>query len=590
MTVSGNLHLAWCRLLARSFALAGVSDVVISPGSRSTPLVLGFEAEEEIEKHTILDERSAAFFALGMARASGVLVALVCTSGTAGAHYFPAILEASQARVPLLVLTTDRPWEDHHCGASQTMDQGKLFGSHVRHFAELGLPDVEALQAVPRIAAQAAAATMYPDPGPVHLNICFRKPLEPVDAPRPEPHEAEVERLLSAGIPLAYAPEIQPSPTGIRRLAALCARVRRGLVVAGPAPWSQIHLVPEVLRLSAALGYPICAETSSQLRQGSCSPFCIPSFDLLFRSQGFLERHRPELILELGMAPVSGAYGAWLSLRSCVPRVVIAPHGWNDPHGNAAMMLFSPVGEAIRALLTSLTSQRLPVHPEPGWVEAWAEGQRVVEDQFASELSERQLTEAVVARMVASAIPPGATLLVGNSGPIRDLDQHGGMLARDVRVVHQRGVAGIDGWVAAAAGARAATEGPVVLLLGDIALLHDIGSLQLIRDDGPLVIVVINNNGGRIFEQLPLARCAEVAEAFQQHFLTPHGLTFGAFATAWGLRYACASSPAFLREAMSEALAYPSPMLVEAVIDPVESARRRTAFWSALAPRLEAIP
>jgi 2-succinyl-5-enolpyruvyl-6-hydroxy-3-cyclohexene-1-carboxylate synthase len=164
------------------------------------------------------------------------------------------------------------------------------------------------------------------------------------------------------------------------------------------------------------------------------------------------------------------------------------------------------------------------------------------------------------------------------------------VLAREVRVVHQRGAAGIDGWVAAAAGARAVTEAPVVLMLGDIALLHDIGSLQLARGDGPLVIVVVNNNGGRIFEQLPLARRPEVADAFRQHFLTPHGLTFEASAAAWGLRYACASSPGELRAAMADALAHRGPTLVEAAVDPAESARRRAAFGAALSARLEAIP
>jgi 2-succinyl-5-enolpyruvyl-6-hydroxy-3-cyclohexene-1-carboxylate synthase len=587
--VSGNLHLAWCRLLARGLALAGVSDVVISPGSRSTPLVLGFEDEEEIRKHTILDERAAAFFALGMARASGALVALVCTSGTAGAHYFPAILEASQARVPLLVLTADRPWDAYHCGASQTVDQVKLFGEHVRHHAELGLPEREALGAIPRIAAQAVSSALHPDPGPVHLNLRFRKPLEPVDAPRPEPHEAEVGRLWTR-IPKVYLPEVRPSNTGIVQLAQLCSGVLRGLVVAGPAPWSQSHLVPEVLRLAVALGYPVCAEAASQLRHGPCLPLCVPSFDLLFRSPAFLERHRPELIVELGMPPVSGAYGAWLASRPGVRRVVIAPHGWNDPHNDAEMMLFSPVGEAIRALLASLASQRLPVNPDPDWVGAWARGQKVVEELFVPELEAPGLTEAVVARIVAAMTPVGATLLVGNSGPIRDLDQHGGVLARDVRVVHQRGAAGIDGWVAAAAGARAATEAPVVLMLGDIALLHDIGSLQLARGDDPLVIVVVNNDGGRIFEQLPLARRPEVVEAFREHFLTPHGLTFEATAGAWGLRYARATSPGELRASMADALAHPGPTLVEATVDPAESARRRAAFGAVLSARLEAIP
>jgi 2-succinyl-5-enolpyruvyl-6-hydroxy-3-cyclohexene-1-carboxylate synthase len=587
--VSGNLHLAWCRLLARSLALAGVSDVVISPGSRSTPLVLGFDAEGAIRKHTIVDERSAAFFALGMARAGAPLVALLCTSGTAGAHYLPALIEAARAHVPLLVITADRPWDAYDCGASQTIDQVKLFGGHVRHHAELGLPERDALPAVPRIAAQCALAALHPTPGPVHLNARFRKPLEPVDAPRPEPHEQDVERLLAAGIPAAFPPEPQPSTAGIRRLAALCSGARRGLLVAGPAPWSQLHLRAEIVELAALLGYPLCIEATSQLRHGAPSALDVPSFDLILKSRPFLERHRPELILEVGMPPVSGSYGAWLASRPGVPRAVVAPHGWNDPHNDASLLLLSSPDAALRALRGALASSRLPLAPDTAWVGAWAQAQRAVDDEVITGLRSPGLTEVAVARAVAAHTPAGATLLVGNSGPVRDLDLYGTSLQKEVRVIHQRGAAGIDGWVAAAAGARAARGGPVVLFLGDVALLHDVGSLQLAAGDDPLVIVVVNNDGGRIFEQLPLARRPEVSGAFSRHFITPHGLSFDASAGAWGLRYRRVTAPAALDEAVASAVRGPGPTLVEAVVDPAESLRRRASLWGALGPRLEKI-
>jgi 2-succinyl-5-enolpyruvyl-6-hydroxy-3-cyclohexene-1-carboxylate synthase len=586
--VSGNLHLAWCRLFARGLAASGVREVVISPGSRSTPMVLGVDAEPGLRKHTIIDERAAAFFALGIARLTGAPVALLCTSGTAGAHYFPAVIEASQSRVPLVVITADRPWETYDCAASQTIDQVKLFGDHVRHYAELGLPDAEALPAVMRVAAQAVQAALAPTPGPVHVNARFRKPLEPVDAPRPEPHEAEVERLLRAGPPACFPPQTAPSPEGIAALTDLLRRHPRGLIVAGPAATGQIAARSALSQLSQRLGFPLCAETTSQLRHGAPGPFEIPSFDLLFRHRAFLAAHAPTLVLEFGMPPVAGAYASWLASRPAVARAVIAPHGWNDPHGDATMLLWAEPRQLARELLQGpLRGWSRSLALVPSWVVAQHEIDRAREEDLAID----PLSEPAIARLVASRLPEQGALLIGNSGPIRDLDQHGGALAEGVRVIHQRGAAGIDGWIASAAGVRAAHDGPVALFLGDIALLHDVGSLALAAEARrPLVIVVTNNDGGRIFEQLPLARRPEVAGAFEQHFLTPHHRSFGAAAAAWGLGYEQVRTREELSAALTRGFAHPGATIIEATIDPVAAAARRQALGRAIDARLGAIP
>jgi 2-succinyl-5-enolpyruvyl-6-hydroxy-3-cyclohexene-1-carboxylate synthase len=586
--MSGNLHLAWCRLFARGLAASGVREVVISPGSRSTPLVLGIDAEPGLRTHTIIDERAAAFFALGLARLTGAPVALLCTSGTAGAHYFPAVIEASQSHIPLVVITADRPWETYDCAASQTIDQVKLFGDQVRHYAELGLPDRAALPAVMRIAAQAAHAARFPTPGPVHVNARFRKPLEPVDAPRPEPHEDEVERLLRAGPPACFPPATSPSPEGIAALVALLRRHPRGLIVAGPADAGQIKARASLSQLSQRLGFPLCAETTSQQRQGAPGPCEIPSFDLLFRSRSFLDRHAPSLILEVGMPPVAGAYASWLASRPAVTRVVIAPHGWNDPHGDAALLLWADPRSLAQALLQG---------PLKGWrqslelIPSWVVGQNTIDAVCEADFALDPLAEPAIARLLARYLPGRSALLVGNSGPIRDLDLHGGALAEGVRVIHQRGAAGIDGWLASAAGVRAGHEGPVALFLGDISLLHDIGSLGLVAEARqPLVIVVTNNDGGRIFEQLPVARRPEVAEAFERHFLTPHHRTFGAAAAAWGLGYHQARTRDELSTALTRAFAHKGATIVEAVVDPVASADRRRALARAIDGRLAGLP
>lgn len=588
--MSDNLHLAWCRLLARGLAASGVREVVISPGSRSTPLVLGFDAEPALRKHTIIDERAAAFFALGLARSTGLPVALLCTSGTAGAHYLPAVIEASQAGHPLVIITADRPWEAYDCAASQTIDQVKLFGDHVRHFAELGLPERSALPAVMRIAAQAVHRATHPA-GAVHINARFRKPLEPVDAPRPEPHEAEVAALLAAGPTRFFAAERELSTGGLAALAALCREHERGLLVAGPAPSSHVAAAPALRALSERLGYPLCAEVTSQLRQGPAGALGVPSFDALLRNRAFMGQHAPELIIEIGGPPVSSAYGNWLASRPRVRRVVLAPHGWSDPHGTADLIL----EVAGPSWVERLASLDVPARAS-SWSQGWVAAQRAVDalgvdaageatrvrvpsrsSANTSSVDEAPLTDADVASAVARGTPAGSALLLGNSGPIRDLDAHPGQLNEGVRVMHQRGAAGIDGWLAAAAGTAAGGAGEAtVLYLGDVALLHDIGSLSLVASvRSPLAIVVVNNDGGRLFEQLPVARRPEIRGAFERHFLTSHGLTFGPIAAGWGIAYANATTRAQLDEALARAVAHPGPTLIEATVDAGFAAARR---------------
>ncbi|RYE90262.1 MAG: 2-succinyl-5-enolpyruvyl-6-hydroxy-3-cyclohexene-1-carboxylic-acid synthase, partial [Myxococcales bacterium] len=474
--MSDNLHLAWCRLLARGLAASGVREVVISPGSRSTPLVLGFDAEPALRKHTIIDERAAAFFALGLARSTGHPVALLCTSGTDGAHYLPAVIEAAQAGHPLVIVTADRPWEAYDCGASQTIDQVKLFGDHVRHYAELGLPERAALPAVMRIAAQAVQRATHPA-GPVHLNARFRKPLEPVDAPSPEPHDAEVAALLASGPTRFFPADRELSAGGLAALAALCREHERGLLVAGPAPATHGAGARVLRALSERLGYPLCAEVTSQLRQGPAGALDVPSFDALFRSRAFMMTHAPGLIIEIGGPPVSSAYGNWLASRPRVRRVVLAPHGWSDPHGTAELML-EVAGSAWLARLGELD---VPARSgSSSWSRPWVAAQGAIEalgvdatraaprgrvPSMAS-TDEAPLSDADVAGAVAQGTPPGGWLLIGNSGPIRDLDAHPGPLADGVRVMHQRGAAGIDGWLAAAAGTASGAGETVVLHLG----------------------------------------------------------------------------------------------------------------------------
>jgi 2-succinyl-5-enolpyruvyl-6-hydroxy-3-cyclohexene-1-carboxylate synthase len=546
-------------------------------------MVLGLDAERALRKHLVVDERSAGFFALGQARATGRPTALLCTSGTAAAHYLPAVAEASLARVPLVLLSADRPWEAYDCGASQTMDQVKLFGDQVRHYAELGLPDAAALPAVQRVAAQAVLRSRWPDPGPVHINARFRKPLEPVEVSGPEPHAALVERLLEAGPPVAFPPREQVDPDAIDFLVRALRGCSRGLIVAGPSLGSSLPLLREVLpRLCAALGFPLLAETTSGLRALASVMPVVTSFDVLFRSPAFLARHAPDFILEIGMPPVSTAYAAWLASQPQLARVVIAPRGWNDPHGTASALL---LGDPA-AYLHELSLRANPEALDPAWAPTWHRAAAIVEGLVKAQTEASPLCEGAVARSVAQALGPGVTLLLGNSGPVRDIDLYGtsvyqidGDLAP--HVLHQRGAAGIDGLIAGGAGAASVSGGrPVVVYLGDISLQHDLGSLHLAaRASEPLVIVVTNNDGGRIFEQLPLARRSEVKGAFERYFITPHGGNFEGPARAAGLWYREVTERGALQEALAQAAARPAASLIEARVPPEQGAQERTRLW-----------
>jgi len=563
---AGHLQAQWARLLLGSLADAGVCEVVISPGSRSTPFVLAAAADRRLRCHRFVDERSAAFFALGQARASGRPSLLLCTSGTAGAHYLPAVIEASASFVPLLVLTADRPVELAACGANQTIDQLKLFGDHARQFFDLGTADgrPEALRALRRTAAQAVLRTTYPEPGAVHLNARARKPLEPV-ASDTEP--SRVDRLLATPIARPAAPELRPSPAAIEALAAACAGTPKGLIVCGPAPLEQARCAPRVAELSARTGFPILAEAASQLRfRPRSSPgLYVDAFDLLLDRAAFRRLHRPELVVQIGRPATSGAWGRYLAENAGVDHWVLSPHGWLDAESTATALCFADLEPTLAGLLERL--------PERGAQSAWAEAFRRAEGlawQAAGEVLAAcsGLSEGVVAREAVAALPAGGLLAVGNSLPIRQVDRYcqgGGV---EVGVVSQRGVSGIDGLVSGAAGAAAASRRPTLALVGDLSLLHDLSGLAAVARLGTaFAVVAVNNGGGRIFEQLPLAE-QTAARPHLDLWLNPHGLDFRAAASLYGLAYREAEDRQALRRALAAAFGGGQACLIEARVRP----------------------
>ena len=508
-------------------ARCGLREVVLAPGSRSTPLALAFGALEQagrLRLHVRLDERSASFTALGLAKASGRPVAVVCTSGTATANFHPAVIEADESGVPLLVLTADRPPELRSTGANQAIDQIKLYGSAVRWFCEAGVPETGVTEdgasaAYWRsLACQAwahAAGDVGGFPGPVHLNLALRDPLVPDGPAAPLPGRPD-------GAPWTRFPG-RGGPGSVLDL----PWTERGVVVCGDGDDAA---VAALLRLAGQAGWPVLAEPSSGARQG---PNALTAYQYLLGRPEL----RPDLIVSAGRPGLSRAQQAFLG--SADRHVVLAqgPDRWADPQRTA-----TDVAAVIRLTGTpDGLAGGVPGGPvgEPGsdasWLARWLHADRQARAALDQVLDAYDgISEPRLARDLVAALPEGALLWVASSMPIRDADCH--MPARDdIRVLASRGASGIDGTVSAAAGAALAHDGPAFALIGDLAFLHDMPGLTIgPREPRPdLCLIVVNNDGGGIFSTLEQA----AFDGFERLFGTPHGAAVHHIAAAFGLPY-----------------------------------------------------
>ena len=557
----------------QELARSGVRDVCISPGSRSTPLAVAAHREPGLRCRAVLDERSAAFFALGLARQSGAPVALVCTSGTAAANYLPAVVEAHLARVPLLLLTADRPPELRDWGAGQTIDQVGLYGGYVRRFVELPVPEggERALRYARSLACRSVADARGAPAGPVHLNWPLREPLLLGDlTPPAAATQGEVERgRPSAPWSAVAAPLPQAGAEELEGLLEMARGFERGLLVCGPlAPDARCSRA--IAELARTLGWPIFADPLSQLRRGphahEAPVLC--HGDLLLRDPDIAARWAPDVVVRIGDSPVSKSLRMALEARPPRHVVLVDPDRvWHDP--------------------SHLASQVLAVDPA-ALCEAWAAGWKeaggaprksdylhacVAEDRRAGQalqaaLADRpELGEAAAVRELVAALGPDATVYVSNSMPIRLLDAFLPAASQPVHFLGHRGASGIDGLVSAAAGAAAADRGPVVLLTGDLALLHDVGGLRLAEGlPRGLTIVVLDNDGGGIFSFLPVAEQGEAVD-FEGLFRTPHGLDFAHLAPLHSADFVRTRAVEEYRDRLGGGLEDPGLRLVHVPLD-----------------------
>jgi 2-succinyl-5-enolpyruvyl-6-hydroxy-3-cyclohexene-1-carboxylate synthase len=542
MTATADSYLL-LRALCDELGRCGLRDACTSPGSRSTPIVLSLVREPKIRCWSHIDERCSGFFALGAAKASGRPVAVTCTSGTAAANLTPAVIEAHEARVPLIVLTADRPPELRDVGAGQAIDQIKLYGDAVKWFVELGTDEAspERLRWIRTLACRAYWTALEGRPGPVHINVPLREPLV-LDEPLPPDDRDELRPWVRPWVLRRQAK--LPAPEGDHDFPA------RGVVVAGR--WERDRVFASaVVRFAGLLGYPLLADSLSGARQGASA---VAHYDLLLRERAFLDAVRPELVLRVGDLPTSKPLRTWLaSLHGC-PQIAIDPEGaWQDPAGELSGILAADPA----TLLNSVTRRRTE---DPAWLARWRAADSAVAAAIADVLGD-ELSEPLVAARLGEWLPREATLFVASSMPVRDVEEF--FPARDdpPRVLSNRGANGIDGTVSAAFGAAAVAAGPVVLLIGDVALAHDIGGLLAARRLGlALTVVLLNNDGGGIFHFLPVAR---ERDAFEEHVATPHGLDFAHAAALYGCRYTRPGSPAELHAAVDAGLAGQDTTIIE---------------------------
>jgi 2-succinyl-5-enolpyruvyl-6-hydroxy-3-cyclohexene-1-carboxylate synthase len=531
---------AGLRAFAAELAAAGVTDAVVCPGSRSTPQALALRAASAIRVRVLYDERSAAFFALGLARTSRRPVVLLATSGTAVVEFAPAVVEAELSRVPLVVLTADRPAELRDRGAAQTVDQVHVYGRAAKWYAELPMLDGEAatLAHWRWVAGRAVAVAADAPAGPVHLNVPFREPLLP-DGPlggEPEPDRAFAEVVPGARA-LADA-----------ALGELTARLRpgvRGLVIAGPDDDAAVP--PAVAAFARATGFPVVADPLSGLRAGPHDrSHVVVRGDQLVRPGPWIDAHRPELVIRTGAMPTSKPLLELMARIRPELLVLDGAAGYREAALIPATYVHADPATTLAALAARLGEAR--VAPED-WTADWLAADATASDALSAWLAALdEPFEGAPWPLLADALPDGGVLWAASSMPVRDLDAWLPSTDRPITVRSNRGANGIDGVVSTALGSAAATgsNAPVALVVGDIAFLHDLNGLVAARlHDLSLTVVLVNNDGGGIFSFLPQAQPGVPAEGsglpehYEELFGEPHGIDIGPAVQALGGEHRC---------------------------------------------------
>lgn len=543
-----NTNTLWASVIVETLQHLGVTTAVICPGSRSGPIATAFAAAESIQAVPVLDERSASFFALGVARQSKQPVVLVCTSGTAGANFYAAVIEARESCIPLLVLTADRPPELRNCNSGQAVDQQKLYGSFPHWYVELATPSAELTQLtyVRQTLFQAWERTQWPEPGPVHLNIPFREPLAPTPETNPA-LQAALQTLRSqiqtesffAGIDSSLSLIRNPAmtvfhTTSVLTLLETWQACPEGIIIGGLAqPHNAEAYCRAIAQLSQYLGWPVLAEGLSPLRNyADLNPNLITTYDVLLRNPELQTALQPQMVIRIGEVPTSKALRQWLN-RVHPRRWIFDATGRNlDPlHGTTIHLRLD-----IERFATALPPTSALPHP---YLSLWKTTESTLRSQLDQTLESLEEEypgnfEGKAAWLLSQTLPPKTPMFVASSTPVRDVEYFWRPNCLNIRPFFNRGANGIDGTLSTALGIAYRQQGSI-LLTGDLSLLHDTNGFLLRQQwQGHLTIVLINNNGGGIFEMLPFA---EFDPPFEQFFATPQSIPFELLCRTYGVDY-----------------------------------------------------
>ena len=566
-----QLNFKWAQSLIDGMVESGLQHVVISPGSRSTPLVLACSCHPDLKTWIQIDERCAAFFAVGLARETELPVALICTSGSAPAHWLPAVIEANHNPVPLILLTANRPPELWGWGENQTIDQRQLFSGQTRSFYQLPLPenDPKLFRYTKQLGQRTFSESCWPIPGPVHLDIPFREPLVPAEfsSVADKLNEENKVSVLSSDFPI-----VTPNETQLEELTKQIS-AGKGVIVAGPET-TKINYADELVSLANKLGVPILADPLSGLRFGQHNmQHIITSYDAFLRNTDFVSAHQPDWIFRLGAMPVSKSLQQYMTTCSNARHILIDPCSrWQDPQHQTT--------ERVIGNNHIVCEQLLKHDLSPAPVEWFNDF--VQQEQQAWNKMKAVCDESILIKELIAEIPDESIIFSGNSMPIRNFDSFSASSNKILRIIANRGASGIDGNLSTLAGLAAArtktkTKGIVVGLIGDLTCYHDMNGLLAIRDQDVLIIVV-NNGGGGIFHHLPQSKLAE----FEQFWQTPHGLDFEKVASLYDITFYRVDSISDFSTTLKQAMNKTGARMIEVIIDPEQSLRKHKAYWKLL--------
>ncbi len=558
---SCNINSLWAALIVEELVRNGVGQFCISPGSRSTPLTIAAADNPFATTSVFYDERAAAYFAAGYARATNTAAVLICTSGTAVANYFPAVIEAANENLPLLILSADRPSELRDTGANQTIDQPGIFGKYVRRQFDFPCPTPEIpLKYVLTTIDSAIHHTQQSPAGPVHINCMFREPLAPpANGVTDGLNFNEINRWLETSKPCTvyFSAKKNMPDEEIKKAASTINSSASGLIVLGELPQDCDRRA--VLRFCCELNWPVFADIQSGLRLKKTGAPFLPYFDQLLLSEKFKTAFNPDTIVQLGDRIVSKRLLQFIENTVPDNYILVADHPYRRDELHQVSMRFDL---PIASFCQSLHNHLILAQSSTNIIGAnAAAGEQIA--KFCQQ--SHTLNEIVIAHSIAAIIPPGRGLFLGNSMPIRDMDMYGGLSENDIEIAANRGASGIDGNLATACGFAAGLQKPVTVLLGDLAALHDLNSLHLISQSSQqMIIILINNHGGGIFDFLPVA---QVTPHFEKFFSTPHEFNFKNAAKMFSIRYRSPANIIEFKQSYQKLVDTGQPAIIEIFTD-----------------------